>query len=111
MPTTFTDGAGRVWTIEPIDFPAVHRVRSLAGLDLLAIARGERTFPQHDGPRIVLALWALVKPTAQHPSVAITVTDFTNAMQASELRAEALAAVLEALAAWKPGAHDSPESN
>lgn len=96
MDTMFIDAAGRRWIVaSPFDLHAIHRVRQLASIDLLMVARGDKPFPTHDQPRTVLALWAIVKPEAT--SVGITVTEFTQAMQDPDLQAAAVEAVLEAL--------------
>jgi hypothetical protein len=101
MQTSFTDSMGRIWAIDsPIDYPTIHRVRSMASIDLLSITRGVVPLPATDRARTVLALWAIVKPNAEFAG--ITPTDFTTAMQEPELQAAAIAAVIEALAPLVP---------
>lgn len=93
----FRDGRGRLWMVEsPIGWEAVHRVRSLASVDLLSNASGTPPLPAADQARTVLALWAIVRPEAQHAG--ISQAEFIASMQEPDLQAAAMAVVLEAAA-------------
>jgi hypothetical protein len=64
--SSFRDSAGRLWEVD-ITIAAVKRVRSLVGIDLLALAEGDPPLITRLGTDIALlcdALYAVVKPQA-----------------------------------------------
>jgi hypothetical protein len=69
--SSFRDSAGRLWEVD-ITIAAVKRVRSLAGVDLLALAEGDPPLITRLGTDIALVcdvLYAIVKPQADQLSV------------------------------------------
>jgi hypothetical protein len=99
--TAFQDSQGRTWLVEsPIDWPTVHRVKSLASIDLHSVKRGVPPLPATDPPRTRLALYAVVKVHADHAN--ITREDFCASITDPAIEASAIAAVMEALADATP---------
>ncbi len=100
--TDFEDSMGRRWLVPaPIDWQTIHRVRSIASVDLHSLSkRGVQPLPAADAARTRLALYALVKPFADHAG--ITREDFCQSICDPAVESAAVAAVLEALAYAEP---------
>jgi hypothetical protein len=68
---SFTDNAGRTWTIA-MNLGAVKRLKGLLGVDLLALADGEPPLLTRLGTDVILlcdVIFALVKPQADQAGV------------------------------------------
>ncbi len=94
---TFTDAAGRTWTVA-VTVDAVKRVRDLLGEDLLDI---ERVFPRLLADPILLCdvVYCVCKPQADAQK--ITDVDFARAM-AGQTIAQAKKALIEELVDFFP---------
>lgn len=100
---TFTDNAGRSWTVE-VNVSAIKRARTLAGVDLLEGLEGsfiERF--SRDPILLVDALYAVCKPQADERSV--TDEEFGSAM-AGDAIDHATQALLEELVSFSPSPRD-----
>lgn len=96
---TFADNAGRTWTVS-VTVDAVKRVRSLAGVDLLAAIDGELIQRLVADPVLLCdALFAIVKPEADAKGVSDE--DFGRAM-AGDVIDHATTAFLEELTGFFP---------
>jgi len=101
--THFIDTKGRKWTLD-VTVAAIKRVRSLAGVDLLAILdKGEIPSILLDPIRLVDVLFALVKPQAD--SLNISDEQFGEAM-AGDCIAAAGEAFVEGLVRFSPNPSD-----
>ena len=63
----FKDNAGRTWTVS-VDVAAVKRARSLAGVDMLDL-KGTMSGIERYPVLVCDALWAIVKPQADHAGI------------------------------------------
>ncbi len=100
---TFTDNAGRSWTVE-INVAALKRVRSMAGIDLLEVLEGtliERLV--RDPVLLCDAVYAVCKPQADERE--LSDEDFGRAMAGDAIEA-ATAALLEELVSFCPSPRD-----
>ena len=96
---TFTDSAGRLWTLQ-INVDAIKRVRALTKIDLLDVFDGQLIERLASDPICLCdVLFALVKPEADSRSV--TDADFGRAL-AGDVIDLATAALLEELVSFFP---------
>ena len=98
---TFTDNAGRTWTVA-LNVTALKRVKSLCGVDLLdAVNDGGKLLERLTGDPVILcdAIFALCKEQADAKS--ITDVDFGCAMAGDPIEA-ATTALLEELVDFFP---------
>jgi hypothetical protein len=100
---TFTDNAGRTWTVA-INVDAIKRVRGLLDLDLLSILDGQLIERLYRDPVLLCdALYALCKPEADARNVSDE--DFGRAMAGDAIE-QATKALLEELVGFSPSPRD-----
>ncbi len=98
---TFTDSAGRAWTLV-VNVSAIKRVRDVLGVDLLDVANGELLSRLADDPCVLVdVLFALCKPEADAKGVSDE--DFGRGMVGAVLD-EASAALMRELLDFFPSA-------
>jgi hypothetical protein len=98
---SFTDSAGRTWTVE-VNVSAIKRVRGLLGVDLLDVAGGDLLSRLADDPCVLVdVLFALCK--AEADAKGITDEDFGRGMVGGVLD-EASAALMKELLDFFPSA-------
>lgn len=102
MPT-FTDTAGRAWTVE-LNIAAVKRVRSLTGTDLLEVLGGKLIDRLISDPVLLVdVLFAVLKPEADAKGVGDE--DFGRGM-AGDAIDQATQALLQAIVSFCPSPKD-----
>jgi translation elongation factor EF-G len=102
MPT-FTDTAGRTWTVE-LNIAAVKRVRSLTGTDLLEVLSGKLIDRLIADPVLLVdVLFAILKPEADANGVSDE--DFGRAMAGDAIE-QATQALLQAIVSFCPSPKD-----
>lgn len=100
---TFTDNAGRTWTV-PVNADGIKRVRSLLGVNLLDVLDDgcKLLADLHDDPVLLVdVLYCLCKPEADAKQV--TDEEFGRAMSGDAL-AHAASALLEGISDFFPNA-------
>ena len=96
---TFTDTAGRVWTVQ-LNVDAIRRVKTLTGVNLLSAVEGKLLQDLGADPVLLCdVLYAVIKPEADAKNV--TDADFGKAL-AGDAIDQATAALLEELVAFFP---------
>jgi hypothetical protein len=100
---TFTDNAGRTWTIA-INVDAIKRVRGLLGVDLLEIIEGKLIERLIRDPVLLCdVVYAVCKPEADTRN--ISDEDFGRAMAGDAIE-QATKALLEELVGFSPSPRD-----
>ncbi|MEW6198050.1 MAG: hypothetical protein AB1601_05220 [Planctomycetota bacterium] len=100
---TFTDNAGRTWTVA-INVDAIKRVRDLLSVDLLEILDGKLIEKLYRDPVLLCdVVYAVCKPEADAKSV--TDEDFGRAMAGDAIE-HATKALLEELVGFSPSPRD-----
>lgn len=100
---TFTDNAGRTWTIA-VNVDAIKRVRGLLQVDLLAVVEGKLIEQLIRDPVLLCdVIYAVCKPEADANN--ISDTDFGKAMAGDAIE-HATKALLEELANFSPNPRD-----
>lgn len=100
---TFTDNAGRTWTVT-INVDAIKRVRGLLSIDLLEILDGKLIEKLYRDPVLLCdVVYAVCKPEAEAKSVSDE--DFGRAMAGDAIE-HATKALLEELVGFSPSPRD-----